>query len=142
MISKQEVAKEATPVKKEVKSLKWQRDKDREKVQGIFRFFEVAGGSMSFVYKAYKEDPVERYDFIDGQPYSIPFGVAKHLNKNGWYPEYGYIKGEEFIGGYGGTNGMRITKKIRRFGFDSLEFMDLEDLGMAKSIVTVEHIVN
>jgi len=40
-------------------SLKYQRDKDREMVRGIFRFHEVPGGLMSCVCKAYREAPVE-----------------------------------------------------------------------------------
>ena len=69
--------------KKKQMNLKNQRDRDREIVRGIFKFDEVPGGTMSFVYKKYREDPVERYSFVDGCAYSIPLGVAKHLNKNG-----------------------------------------------------------
>lgn len=103
-------------------NLRYQRDKDREMVKGIFKFYEVEGGGMSFVYKAYKEDPVERYDFVDGQIYTIPLGVAKHLNKNGWYPVHSFIMDEY------GKPSMKIGQKVRRFGFNSLEFVDLDDL--------------
>lgn len=121
------------------KSLKYQRDKDREMVKGIFRFYEVPGGSMSFNIKIYKEDPVERYDFVDGQVYTIPMGVAKHLNKNGWYPQYEFIQGEKGTQSAFGMNGerMRIGKKVRRFGFQSLDFMDTNDLN-DNQLVTVE----
>jgi len=120
-----------TPVKK---NLRYQRDKDREMVRGIFRFYEVAGGGVSFSYKAYKEDPVERYDLIDGKVYSLPLGVAKHLNKNGWYPVHTYTKNEE------GTPSQRIGQKVQRFGFQSLEFVDIDDISMdpVQHIVTVE----
>lgn len=137
-----------TPQKKT--NLRYQRDRDREKVKGMFKFYEVPGGAMSFVYKAYKEDPVERYDFVDGQVYTIPFGVAKHLNHNGWYPEYGYIPGEPgtqtgFGASIGGSapNMMRVTKKVHRFGFQSLEFMDDKDLPNTQPVdlVTVEQMV-
>lgn len=103
-------------------NLKYQRDKDREIVRGVFRFYEVPGGTMSFVFKAYKEDPVERFDMIDGQVYSVPFGVAKHLNKNGWYPIHAYAKLED------GGHMMKVNDKVRRFGFQSLEFIDLADM--------------
>jgi hypothetical protein len=125
--------------KKEVtkQSLKYARDKDRELVKGIFRFYEVPGGSMSFVFKVYKEDPVERFDFVDGEVYKIPLGVAKHLNKNGWYPVHVHSMDEI------GKPSMRIGQKVRRFGFQSLEFVDIEDLAFGdKQIITVEHIVN
>lgn len=116
-------------------TLRYQRDKDREMVKGIFKFYEVQGGSMSFVYKAYKEDPVERYDFIDGHVYTIPLGVAKHLNKNGWYPVHAYAMDEN------GKASMKIGQKVRRFGFNSLEFVDIDDLTpIGGPLVTVEKI--
>lgn len=98
------------------------RDKDAEVVKGIFRFYEVPGGTMSFVFKAYDGDHIDRYDMVDGQVYSVPLGVARHLNKNLWYPEYDYMKGED------SKNIMKVTKKVRRCGFQSLEFIDAEDL--------------
>lgn len=125
------IAKE-TPKKK---NLKWHRDKDRELVKGIFKFYEVPGGSMSFVYRAYKEDKTERYDLVDGQVYSIPLGVARHLNKNGWYPVHSYAMDES------GKPSMKMGQKKRRFGFQSLEFVDIEELGEETSeIITVEHV--
>lgn len=112
-------------------TLRYQRDKDQEKVKGIFKYYEVPGGSVSFVFKEYKEDEVERYDFIDGRTYNIPLGVAKHLNKRGWYPVHEHIKTED------GTT-MRIGEKVRRFGFQSLEFIDVDDLTPEPDIATVE----
>ena len=121
------------PVKE---NLRYQRDKDREMVKGIFRFYEVPGGSMSFVFKMYKQDPVERFDFSDGETYNIPLGVAKHLNKNGWYPVHQYAVDEN------GKTAMKVGQKVRRFGFQSLEFIDIEDLMLGdKQIITVEQIV-
>ena len=132
-ISEQKTIKEAAPKQ----NLKYQRDKDREMVKGIFKFYEVPGGSMSFVFKVYKEDPVERFDFVDGQVYSIPLGVAKHLNKNGWYPVHVHSLDES------GKQSIRVGQKVRRFGFQSLEFVDIDDLSFGdKQIITVEHIEN
>ena len=123
------------------------RDKDREKVKGIFRFYEVPGGGISFVYRAYKGDPIERYDLIDGQVYTLPLGVAKHLNKNGWYPQYEYVSGDTSmlaanpVQGFGSTmQNMRVGKKVRRFGFQSLEFVDVEELSTPdKEVISVEY---
>jgi len=116
-------------------NLKYQHDKDREMVKGIFKFYEVPGGSMSFIFKVYKQDPVERFDLVDGQVYTIPLGVARHLNKNGWYPVHVHTVDEV------GKPSMRIGQKVRRFGFQSLEFVDIEDLAIDdKQIITVEHI--
>jgi len=110
--------------KKETKktNLKYQHDKDRETVKGIFRFYECRGATLSFVYKAYKEDDVERYDLTDGQIYSIPRGVACHLNKSGRYPIHEYKMEEN------GTTSQHIGKKVARYGFQSLEFVDISDI--------------
>ena len=116
-------------------NLRYQRDKDREMVKGIFKYHEVPGGILPFVYKVYKEDQVERYDLIDGQVYTVPLGVAKHLNKNGWYPIHAYQVNEN------GIPTMKIGQKVRRFGFSSLEFVDIDDLTpIGAPLVTVEHI--
>lgn len=103
-------------------NLRYQRDKDREPVKGIFRFYEVPGGSVSFNYRAYKEDEVERFDLVDGMVYTLPLGVAKHLNKNGKYPVHKFMT-DDF-----GKPVMKIGQYVRRFGFQSLEFVDIEDL--------------
>ena len=138
-------------VKKEVKqkpNIKYLRDKAAEKVTGIFRFYEVRGGSISFNFREYKPEHgtgIEQYDLVDGETYTIPLGVARHLNNNGWYPEYGYVTTEAGIGavkqaGIGVNNRMqRITRKIHRYGFQSLEFVDIDDLPTAdKEIVEVQ----
>ena len=102
---------------------KYLRDKYREKVKGIFRFHEVPGGSMKFVYKEFKEDPVDFYEMKDGQIYEIPLGVAKHLNNNCWYPRHSYILNAD------GTPRMDVGKKINRCSFQSLQFTDESDMG-------------
>lgn len=112
-------------------SLQWQRDKEREKVRGIFRFHEVPGGTLSFCFKKFKGDPVERFDLIDGNIYSVPLGVAKHLNTNGAYPVHQHILNES------GAPGISIGKMVRRFSFQSLEFVDTDDLPMTSSIEQV-----
>ncbi len=117
------------------KTLKWRRDRDREIVKGMFKFYEVPGGQLSFVYRAYKEDQTERYDMVDGHVYSIPLGVARHLNKNGWYPVHAYTMDEH------GVPKMKVGHKQRRFGFQSLEFVDMDDLVEdGVGIVTVEKV--
>jgi hypothetical protein len=110
------------------------RDKDREPVRGKFIFHEVPGGLMSFVYKAYKEDEIERFDLVDGEIYTLPLGVAKHLNKNCWYPVHAYAMDEN------GRPTMKIGQKVRRCSFQSLEFVDIDDLTAVGTpeIVTVE----
>lgn len=102
-------------------NLKYLRDKHNEPVRGIFRFNECPGGVMSFSFKEFKEDEVKSYTLEDGKIYTIPLGVAKHLN-NRWYPAYEYFQNE------GMQNLQRVFKKVHRCTFQSLEFMDVEGL--------------
>ena len=90
---------------------------------------------MDFVYREYKEDDVERFNFVDGQVYTIPLGVAKHLNKNGWYPIHSHSVDEY------GKPLQRIGQKVRRFSFQSLEFVDISDFpNQANEIITIEKV--
>lgn len=111
--------------------LKLQRSKDSEPVKGIFRFNEVPGGGVSFCYKIYDGDEVERYDLTDGQVYTLPLGVARHLNKSGKYPIHEHTVNED------GKPEMRIGRTVSRYAFQSLEFIDLDD-GATPDLVTVE----
>lgn len=112
--------------------LKVNREKDREMVKGMFKFYEIPGGNLSFVYRKYTEDPVEKFSLNDGEVYTLPLGVAKHLNSSGWYPKHQYKNTEK---GYQ----VRIGEKIHRYGFQSLDFVDMEELYPQREIVTVEH---
>jgi hypothetical protein len=103
-------------------TLETQRLRDREMVRGKFIFHEVPGGMVSFIFKAYKQDPLERYDLKDGEIYTLPLGVAKHLNKNCWYPVHSYALNED------GKPTMKVGQKVRRMSFQSLEFVDTDDL--------------
>ena len=116
-------------------NLAYMRDKDAEIVRGIFHFYEVPGGLLEFVYKCYKGDEPEKYSLEDNKVYSIPRGVARHLNKSGWYPVHGYMQDES------GRPVAKINQKVARYGFSSLEFFDSDDLiPEGKPLVTVEHI--
>lgn len=133
-----EVVKPAKLTKEELKKkIERQREIDSKMVKGVFRFYEMPGGTLPFVYKAHKGQEVEKYELTDGQVYEIPLGVAKHLNNNGWYPEHEYIKGEGMIAGYGVSGGMRIARKKHRFGFSGLDFVDADEFQQNKQIVTV-----
>lgn len=103
-------------------NLAYMRDKDREMVKGIFRFHEVPNGEMSFTVLLHRGDQLKNYTLRDGEIATIPLGVAKHLNHNLWYPVHGYTTDEN------GKPAMKVTQKIRRCSFQSLEFMDTTDL--------------
>ena len=130
--AKPETVESATRLKN-AENLRAMRDKDRQMVRGVFKYYEVPGGSVGFCFKKYKEDPIEKFDLIDGQIYTIPLGVAKHINNNTWYPIHEYSKNED------GTSMQRIGQKIRRMAFQSLEFMDIDDADNgAHQIIKVE----
>lgn len=116
------VTPEAKAPQKIVKDFKYMRDRDREMVRGIFRFFEVPGGNMSFSFRKWKQDEIETFSLNDGDIYTIPRGVAHHLSNNCWYPEHAYKMDMN------GGQHMQITKKKRRCSFEPLDFMDVEDL--------------
>ena len=103
-------------------TLEEQRERDKKPVKGIFRFHEVPGGVMPFVYKKYPKDPVLRFELKDGEVYTLPLGVAKHLTQDVWYPENENVMDEN------GKVVARVGRKIRRCSFESLEFMDIEEL--------------
>lgn len=119
---------------KQKPNLKYLRDRDRELVKGIFRFHEVPGGTVSFSIRLWKEDDVENYTMVDGDVYTIPLGVARHLNKNCWYPLHAYAMDDN------GKQIQKVSQKVKRMSFQSLEFTDLDDLTPVGGLVTVENI--
>lgn len=141
-----QIVDEVAPIVKSAMEI--QRERKQKLVRGKFKFDEVPGGLMSFTFREFKGERPKRYDMIDGQVYEIPLGVAIHLNTNCWYPEYKHINNASsaFGGGYtvqGGQNpyndtAMTIGRKIARCSFQSLQFMDIEDLTDIRNIVSVE----
>ena len=124
------------------------RDRDAELVTGIFKNLEnpASGGSrgaVCFSYKAYPGDANEQYELLDGQRYQLPRGVARHLNNNCWYNEYQQMSGELGMQGVrqGAADGrlkaagMQLARKIHRYAFHSLEYMD-DDLDMYPANLT------
>lgn len=101
-------------------TLKEQREQDKKLVTGVFRFDEIKGGYMKFSYKKYKEDPIETFEFYDGEKYTIPRGVAKHLNQNVWYEVHANTMNED------GVSVKSSGRKVDRCSFQSLEFTDDE----------------
>ncbi len=116
-------------------------------VKGRFRCFESPGSSHKIQVKKYKDVPMFSKQMIDGEVYDVPLYVARHLNGidavardiNGnvgscSYPVHGFKwdQGSPMppsalgVGG-GGEMGVPvpligIAKRVRRFGFESLEF--------------------
>ncbi len=124
----------------------WLGERDSEKITGVFHFYERPGGDLEFEFGEYPGQPIERYHLIDGQTHTISLGAARHLNKSGWYPEYEYIPGgKNIMVPDGQPTNMRIGKKVRRFGFQKLDYMeeDMTEFGQPISgLVSVEYVGN
>ena len=128
------------------KQIKKMRDRDAEMVTGIFKNLENPAtnggrGSVVFSYKYYPGDENTIYELCDGERYTLPRGVARHLNNNCFYREYQHLPGEKGIGGIRGgvsadgrlqTNSFQMARKVHRYAFHSLEYMD-DDVDMYPS---------
>ena len=75
------------------------RDRDAELVTGVFKNYEAPGQSTSFNYKAYPGDEFKTWEFDDGEKYSIPRGVARHLNVECFVRTYAHLPRE--VGKFG-----------------------------------------
>lgn len=131
------------------KQIRKMKDRDSELVTGIFKNLENPGsggsrGSLVFSYKAYPGEENTIYELWDGERYSLPRGVARHLNNSCFYREYSHLQGEHGTQGLRGgsnadgklnTSNMQMSKKIHRYAFHSLEFMD-DDVEMRPSNLT------
>jgi hypothetical protein len=120
------------------KQIKKMRDRDAEMVTGIFKNLENPAtnggrGSVVFSYKYYPGEDNVIYELWDGERYTLPRGVARHLNNNCYYREYQHLKGEfgqqGIREGYNTdgrlqTNSIQMAKKVHRYAFHSLEYMD------------------
>lgn len=116
-------------------TLKLARDRDREMVKGVFKYYENQGGVLKFSIKLYKEDKVETYELVDGQIYTLPRGVARHLNTNTYYPVYDEVR---LASSGTGIPEWKIKSKIFRTGFHPLDFSDVGDSEQHSQILTVE----
>ncbi len=133
-----------TPIKKTVtpatrseaeKKLEEEYAKDSQIVKGVFTNNENPGMGLEFVYKKYKQDPLEKYTFEHNGVYSIPLGVARHINNNTYYNVHEHTKDEN------GRADTRISSKVRRFTFQSMDYLDNDDFENNNKIVTVNRMV-
>src|ERR1700691_4362272 len=118
--------------KKLAANLEFERKRMRKPVTGIFNYHEVQGGCISFNYKEFKGDPIEKYTMSDGVTYTVPMGVARHLNRSGSYPRYGYVKIDSEIANASPRDGdnleQRVVQKVRRYSFSPLSFVDIDEM--------------
>lgn len=128
------------------KKINYQRDRDAELVTGKFQNLENPRGTLEFNYKFYPGEPYRYYILTDGEVYRIPRGVARHLNNNCFYKEYYHLPGEFGEQGVRGaysdgtqraSSKMQASRKIQRYAFRSMEFMDDDPMMNAVDIVEV-----
>lgn len=116
-------------------TLNMQRDKDREPVRGVFKYHENQGGVLKFSIKLHKEDQVETYELVDGGIYTLPRGVATHLNKNTYYPIYEHSRLAKEASG---VPELTVKQKVFRTGFYPLDFVDVGESEQQAGLATVE----
>lgn len=145
------VPKEGSVQTRDPETLKSARNKldafikeDTVMVKGRFRCFDNPGSSVRIQIKKYKDVPMFDKTMIDEGTYEIPLYVARHLNGidatathlNGKihscsYPVHGFKtdgmhlpESYEGLGPDGPTLFPKehIAKRVRRYGFESLEF--------------------
>lgn len=97
------------------------RDRDSQKVTGIFRCFEPPGGYLEMTAMAFEGEVPEKYTFYDGMTYTVPKYIAKRFESEfqglgTWYPTHKHILD------HNGVPIVGVGKKNRRFGFSSLDF--------------------
>lgn len=110
------------------------RRKHSEPVRGIFRNYETPGAGLSFCFREFKGDPVQTYNLYDNRIHTIPYGVARHLNRNCSTPVHKHAVDE-----YGSPLQV-VGTRTRRFSFEPLDFMDEGEFNEAnQSLMTVQH---
>jgi hypothetical protein len=114
------------------KQIQRMKERDSELVTGTFKNLEQQGCSVRFQYKAYPGDDFTSYELIDGEKYTLPRGVARHLNNDCYYKEYKHLPGEFGDTGVRGAindgrlnaANMQTCRKVHRYAFMSLDFTD------------------
>lgn len=66
-------------------------EEDSKMVTGTFKNLEVKGGDVTFSYRKYKEEPYRKYHFEDGETYTVPLGVAKHIKEMTKVKKHAYL---------------------------------------------------
>lgn len=113
--------------------LEKKRIEESRLVRGRFHFHEVPGGELKLRFKKYPGDTLKLWEFKDNGIYTIPLGLARHLNEDCSYPEWEYVEED------GKPLNIRVGRNIQRCSFESLEFTT--DCGAPKSsILRVEKV--
>lgn len=117
-------------------------EEERKLVKGRFKNYETPGGNLPLTCLKYPGEPLFSENFVDGEIYTVPLWIARHLNGtdvtakaiDGKIGSCSYVvHGFKWADGKPapqsilGPQGVPIpntqtTKRKQRFGFESLEF--------------------
>jgi hypothetical protein len=111
----------------------YMRDEDSQQVEGTFKSYE-SQKSIKFSYKGHAGDQPKRHEMVDGQTYTIPIGLANHINNDCSYPVHAYTKGDD------GEPSIKVGRTVQRFGFQNTNFISISDLNQHKKLITIEKI--
>lgn len=95
------------------------REEETKLVTGVFRCMEPIGGSVTLSYRKYPGEPIKQWTFEDGRNYTIPLGLARHLNSNCAWPV-----SKHAVDPVTDRPSSQIGKWVHRFSFSSVEYSD------------------
>lgn len=85
-------------------------------VSGVFRNVETPGQPAKICCRLYKGMRPFNQVLEDGQNYTIPLSVARHINSNCCYPIHGYLLDDK------GNQVKGIGRYVHRYQFVSQDF--------------------
>ena len=130
-----------------VKESERKKARDLELVSGLFINYESPGGRLEFRYQPpYKGVPFDAWSFQDGERYTIPRMIARHINTGCYYKKYKNVTRPDgtrdeminaFHNGRLDAKNMQYAQKQHRFAFNPLDYMMDDDLDImpAKPII-------
>lgn len=89
---------------------------EQRPVKGKFLCHNPKHGTITFHYRKYPWESITKYTFEHGQTYTVPLGVARHVQNNCEFPEYQHsvdVRGKKTTG---------IARMESRMDFIPLDF--------------------
>jgi hypothetical protein len=85
-------------------------------VTGIFKNLESPGQAARIICRLYKHQQPFSQSFDDGERYTIPYSVARHINENCCYPIHSYLLDDK------GQHVKGSGRMVNRYQFTPTEF--------------------
>lgn len=114
----------------------WQK-RDEEEVTGIFENKEHRGQEATMQYRLYPNEEITKWVFQDGERYTIPRGLMRHINENCYHtitsdmslqvPGKDPMKQMSAGGNVPAIQDMKFFRNEHRFAFHPMEYDD-EDI--------------